>query len=119
MMALGILHFIFPETATPKVPLWIPGKVVANYLSGAVLIAAGCGIFFPKTARTSSVFLGITIFLSMIFIHAPVVLASSRFESDWCKTLVMSGGAFLLARTLNAPNRQITDGTEHQFQRAT
>ncbi|MDB6129191.1 MAG: DoxX, partial [Verrucomicrobiales bacterium] len=96
MVALGILHFVFPETITPKVPIWFPKNVMATYLSGAALILTGAAILFKKTSVVACATLGVLIFLSMLFIHLPVVLSSPNFESDWCKTFVMSGGLFLL-----------------------
>jgi uncharacterized membrane protein len=110
MMALGVQHFVFPEVTVPQVPLWIPGTRIGNYLCGAALFAAGAGITTQRTARPAAAFLGMAIFLSMIFIHLPVVVTSPRFESDWCKTLVMSGGAFLLTKTL--PRKRIPAAAE-------
>jgi uncharacterized membrane protein len=100
MMAFGVQHFIFAEVTTAQVPVWIPGTVFGNYLSGTALVAAGVGLLLQRTARMAAALLGIFVFLSVIFVHAPIVVASSRFESDWCKALVISGGAFLLAGTL-------------------
>jgi uncharacterized membrane protein len=100
MLAFGVQHFIFAEATTPQVPAWIPGTVFGNYLSGTALFATGVGLLFQRTARMAAALLGVLIFLSVIFIHAPIVIASPRFESDWCKALVISGGAFLLAGTL-------------------
>ena len=99
MTALGAEHFVFSRVATPQVPLWIPGPAAANYLGGAALVACGVGICLPRTRRKSAGLLCILIFASMLVFHLPVVLRSARFESDWTKTLVMSGGAFLLATT--------------------
>jgi len=106
MVAFGVQHFIFAELATAQVPVWIPGTVIGNYLSGTALLATGVGLLFQRTARTAAALLGMLIFLSVILIHAPIVLAAPRFESDWCKALVMSGGGFLLAGTL--PKRKET-----------
>src|SRR4030095_5859966 len=89
ILALGLEHFIFPEVATPQVPLWIPGTTVGNYLTGITLVVLGVGICVPNTRRLSSLSLGILIFLSRAIVHLPVVLNSSRFESDWTKTLVL------------------------------
>lgn len=97
MMALGIEHFVFANVTAPQVPLWLPGNVPANYLLGVVLIVAGAGLLHPRTARSSATLLGVLLFASMLLVHLPVVLNAARFESDWCKTFVMGGGAFLLA----------------------
>jgi uncharacterized membrane protein len=106
MVAFGVQHFIYSEVAAAQVPVWIPGTVIGNYLSGTALLATGVGLLFRRSARMAAGFLGMLIFLSVIFVHAPIVIAAPRFESDWCKALVMSGGAFLLAGTL--PKREET-----------
>lgn len=100
MVAFGVQHFIFADVTTAQVPAWIPGTVFGNYLSGAALLAAGMGLLLQRTARMAAALLGMFIFLTVIFIHGPIVVASPRFETDWCKALVISGGAFLLAGTL-------------------
>jgi len=109
MAALGLEHFVFASVPAPQVPVWIPGTVVGNYFSGMALVAAGVGICFQRTRRWASTLLGIIIFLSMLFVHGPVVFSTPRFESDWTKTLVLSGGAFLLART-RARDENLSDG---------
>jgi uncharacterized membrane protein len=97
MVALGVQHFVFAEVNAPQVPVWIPGTTLGNYLTGAVLIGLGTLICFEVSRWWSSALLGMVIFLSMLMVHLPVVLKSTRFESDWTKTFVLSGGAILLA----------------------
>jgi len=109
MAALGVEHFVFTEVTVPQVPVWIPGTTLGNYLTGAALIALGAGICVELSRWWSSALLAMVIFLSMAMVHLPVVLKSTRFESDWTKTFVLSGGAILLAglamenRRSNAP----------------
>ncbi len=97
MAALGVEHFIFPSVTAPQVPVWLPGTILGNYLIGLVLFALGVAICLQRTRRQASMILGVVIFLSMLIFHLPVVLQSARFESDWTKTLVMAGGAFIVA----------------------
>lgn len=96
--ALGLEHFIFAQVTAPQVPLWIPGTTIGNYLGGAALMACGVGICFQPTRRISATLLAMLVFASMLFLHLPAVLRNRRFESDWTKTLAMSGGALLLTR---------------------
>jgi len=98
MMGLGLEHFIFAKVTAPQLPVWIPGTELGNYLAGALLIACGAGIFWTRTRRNSAFLLAILVFSSMAVFHLPVALRSSRFESDWTKTFVISGGAILLAK---------------------
>jgi uncharacterized membrane protein len=109
MIALGFEHFIFPNVATPQVPLWIPGMALVNYLMGVFLIGCGMGILFARTRRAASTWLGLMLFASMLVIHLPVVFNSPRFESDWTKTLALSGGAFLLAKAAAQRNPRMTE----------
>jgi uncharacterized membrane protein len=98
MIGLGAEHFIFAKVTAPQVPVWIPGTVAGNYLAGALLIGCGAGFCWNRSRRDSAVLLAVLVFSSMLVFHLPVALRSSRFESDWTKTFVLSGGAILLAR---------------------
>ncbi|HTI71849.1 MAG TPA: hypothetical protein VMF06_17870 [Candidatus Limnocylindria bacterium] len=97
MTALGAEHYIFATDANAQVPLWLPANAPSNYLCGTVLILLGVGICIPRTRRNASALLGLAILLSMLFVHLPIALRSTHFESDWTKTFMMSAGAFLLA----------------------
>jgi uncharacterized membrane protein YphA (DoxX/SURF4 family) len=103
IVALGLEHFVFREVTTPQVPVWIPGSALTNILSGIVLLVCGAGISIRHLRRSASIVLAIFVGLSMLLVHLPVVLRSSRFESDWTKTLVITGGAILLAKSCRKP----------------
>jgi hypothetical protein len=75
----------------------IKRRLVGVGATGAALIALGAGICVELSRWWSSALLAMVIFLSMAMVHLPVVLKSTRFESDWTKTFVLSGGAILLA----------------------
>jgi uncharacterized membrane protein len=103
IVALGLEHFVFREVTTPQVPVWIPGTTLGNLCSGSVLVLCGAGICMRRFGRGASIVLAILVGLSMLLVHLPVVLRSSRFESDWTKTLVLTGGAILLAKSYRKP----------------
>ena len=111
MTGLGVEHFIFTRVVTPQVPLWIPGPAAPNYLTGAALVLCGIGICLPRMRQKCAGLLCILIFLSMLLFHLPVALRSSRFESDWTKTLVLSGGTLLLAISLTNRERKNKSGS--------
>jgi uncharacterized membrane protein len=103
IVALGLEHFIFREVATPQVPAWIPGTTLGNLCSGAVLLFCGAGILTQRFRRSAAIVLAMVVGLSLFLVHLPVVLRSSRFESDWTKTLAITGGAMLLATSCRKP----------------
>ena len=107
MTALGLEHFIFAQVSAPQVPVWIPGTAAGNYLSGTVLFLLGVGICLRRFRRWSSALLGFLILLSIVMVHAPVALRTARFESDWTKTFVLSGGAFLMANCRKEVRKEV------------
>ena len=102
----GVEHFLHPEFA-PGVPLekvtpaWIPGRLFWAYLAGAVLVVAGASIVLSKRARLAATYLGIMIFLLVLFVYLPILAAN---PSDigvglnyFFDTLAFSGAALVLA----------------------
>lgn len=103
IVALGLEHFVFREVTTPQVPVWIPGTTLGNLFSGVALLLCGAGILLQRFRFPAAIVMAVLIGISLVLVHLPVVLRSSRFESDWTKTLVMTGGAMLLAKGCRKP----------------
>jgi uncharacterized membrane protein len=76
----GVEHFLHPVNV-PGVPLeklmpvWIPGRLVIGYLTGAILVIAGAGILLGKKTRMAATYLGSWIFLLVVFIYGPILIA--------------------------------------------
>src|SRR5579863_9677168 len=76
----GVEHFLHPVNV-PGVPLekfmpvWIPGRLVIGYLTGAILVIAGAGILLGKKTRMAATYLGTWIFLLVVFIYGPILIA--------------------------------------------
>ena len=105
MIALGALgvafnDFIMEWTRTPDS---LPARMLLVYLHGAVLIAAGLGLIFRRTARPSALVLG-SIWLLWTLSDIPRVLAYGRpAMGGLFEDLALASGLFLLAALLASP----------------
>jgi uncharacterized membrane protein YphA (DoxX/SURF4 family) len=77
----GIQNFLHPINA-PGVPLekviptWIPARLLIGYLTSAILFVAGLCIVLNKKARMAAAYLGTWIFLLVVFVYGPILIAS-------------------------------------------
>jgi uncharacterized membrane protein len=77
----GVEHFLHP-LGMPGIPLekempaWIPGRVVIDYLTGAILLVCGAGILVAKKTRMAATYLGTWIVLMVVVVYGPVLIAS-------------------------------------------
>jgi hypothetical protein len=77
----GVETFLHP-LGMPGVPLeklmpvWIPGRMLIGYLTGAILFVAGIGILLTKTTRMAATYLGAWIVLLVVCVYTPVLIAA-------------------------------------------
>jgi uncharacterized membrane protein len=77
----GVEHFLHPVNV-PGVPLeklmpvWIPGRLLIGYLTGAILVIAGAGILLGRKTRMAATYLGAWIILLVVFIYGAILIAS-------------------------------------------
>lgn len=77
----GVQNFLHPLNA-PGVPLekvlptWIPARLVVGYLTSAILLVAGICILITRKARMAAMYLGTWIFLLVVFVYGPILIAS-------------------------------------------
>jgi uncharacterized membrane protein len=57
-------------------PAWIPAKLLIGYLTAAILLAAGVCILLAKKARMAATYLGSWIFLLVVFVYGPILIAA-------------------------------------------
>ncbi|MGO9084958.1 MAG: hypothetical protein ACLQBK_07010 [Candidatus Sulfotelmatobacter sp.] len=106
----GVEHFLHPLNV-PGVPLeklmptWIPARALISYLTGAILFVAGARILGSKT-RTAATYLGSWIFLLVLVVYGPILVASLLDPSTDVKvdginyffdTLLFAGAILALA----------------------
>jgi uncharacterized membrane protein YphA (DoxX/SURF4 family) len=71
IILFGVCHLLYTPGIADMVPSWIPGHLFWVYFSAAALIAAGASILIGVSVRTSSLLLGIMIFLWFVLLHVP------------------------------------------------
>jgi uncharacterized membrane protein len=114
----GVEHFLHPVNV-PGVPLeklmflWIPGRLLISYLTGAILLVAGISILLNKKARMSATYLGTWIVLLVLFVYGPILIASLADPSTEVKveginyfadTLLFAGAILALASATATPS---------------
>jgi uncharacterized membrane protein len=104
----GVEHYLHPASA-PGVPLdkiipeWVPARLLWAYLAGTVLLASGVALLLNKKARTAATCLGLLIFLLVLFVYVPLLVASPTdivALNYFADTLLYSGAVLLLADAL-------------------
>ncbi len=77
----GVQHFLHPANV-PGVPLekltpvWIPARLLIDYLTGAILLVAGVAILLARKTRMAATYLGTWIVLLVLFIYGPLLIAA-------------------------------------------
>jgi uncharacterized membrane protein len=107
----GVQHFLHPANV-PGVPLqkltpvWIPGRLLIDYLTGAILLVAGVAILLARKTRMAATYLGTWIVLLVLFIYGPILVAALANPSPDVKveginyffdTLLFAGAILALA----------------------
>ncbi len=77
----GIEHFLHP-LGLPGVPLkkempvWVPGRVLIDYVTGAALLVAGGSILLNRKTRDLATCVGGWILLTVLVIYGPVLIGA-------------------------------------------
>lgn len=83
-VVLGAFILLWGDFATPweSVPVTGPFRSLLAYLTGAVLIAAGAGMFWARTARAAAIVLA-AISLGFTVLWAQVVARAPQIYDSW------------------------------------
>jgi hypothetical protein len=107
----GVEHFLHPA-GCPGVPLekltpvWIPGRLLIGYLTGAILLLAGASILLARKTRLAATYLGTWILLLVLFIYGPILIVQLSDPSTAVKveginyfadTMLFAGAILALA----------------------
>ena len=108
----GVEHFLHPINV-PGVPLrkimpvWIPGRMIISFLTGAILVVCGAGILLAKKTRIAAAYLGAWITLLVFTVYLAILIASFPVPSIDVKveavnyftdTMLYAGTILALAR---------------------
>jgi len=117
LIVLGAQHFTHNAFVTAKVPDYFPLKNLLDYLVGAVLIAAACGILFTVNTyiRWTVSALGVILMALALLQHIPLLVANPYIAIEWTGAmldLALAAGAFIIARTVTVdrPEGLLTEG---------
>ena len=133
----GFEHFLHPA-ACPGVPLqklmpvWIPGRLLIGYLTGAILLVAGAYILLGKKTRMAATYLGTWIVMLVVFIYGPILIGSLLDPSTAVKveginyfgdTLLFAGAILALASATpptdqNAAHQPVTNDASSGLEQA-
>ena len=108
MVVFGVQHFLFRRFVSNLVTPWIPAHAFWVVFTGLCLIAAGLAIATGHLGRAAATWLGTMFLLWFLLEHAPRVAASPGFGPGWDSmfvALAMSGGSFIVARTMPGRGR--------------
>jgi len=102
MAVFGVEHFIYADFVATLVPSWIPGHLFWTYFTGIALIAAALSITLKIQARLAATLLGIMIFLFVLMVSVPKIIASPGDRFVWnggVRDLALSASALIFAAT--------------------
>ncbi len=115
VIVFAIEHFLHPA-GLPGVPLrrempiWVPGRVMIDYVTGASLLAAGAGMLLGRNTKTLIACAGGWILLMVLVIYGPVLIgalgepgigANVEGINYFADTLLFSGTILALGRTVS------------------
>ncbi len=101
IISFSIDHFVYAHEAADYVPAWVPHHVMWLYITGSALAAAGIAILFDIKRKLGATLLGVMIFIWVIILHIPRVIAgpmdNSGESSSAFLALAYCGIAFVIA----------------------
>ena len=101
MISLGILGFVYGDFALvwQPVPQWLPLREPAAYACAALMLTAGAGLLWTRTAALASRTLLVYLLLWLILLRVPRLVMAPLAEVSWLgcgETAVMVAGGWAL-----------------------
>ena len=87
-------------------PVWIPGRLIIGYVTGAILIVCGESMLLGKKTRMAATYLGAWIVLLVLLVYGPILIAALADPSTGAKveginyfadTLLFAGAVLAVA----------------------
>jgi len=96
----GVQHFVYANFVEQLVPVWMPGRRIWVFITGAALIAGGVGMVIPVTAHLVARLAALMIFLWVWMLHVPRALATWPETGETAaifEALALAGTALIVA----------------------
>jgi len=108
LAGLGVQALVTGDVVPGLEPLppTVPGRLIWATLSGLVLAGAGAAMLAGRVARAGALAAAGLLFLWVVALHLPLLLADPTNGSEWTTTLealAMGGAAWALAGLLSPP----------------
>ena len=85
----GEQHFEYARYVASLVPAWIPQHLFWARFTGACMLAAALGFFFPPRAALAGILLGTMFLLWFVVLHLPRVLAAPHSRDEWSSAIIV------------------------------
>jgi uncharacterized membrane protein YphA (DoxX/SURF4 family) len=100
LATFGAEHLAGARFIMQAVPSWMPARLFWAYFVGFALIATAISFVISKYVPLSAVMVGVMIFLFVLILHVPRVVANPRDRISWAvalRDLAFASGAWALA----------------------
>ncbi len=111
MAIFGADHFVGAKFVATIVPSWIPGHLFWAYFVGFALVAAALSLATSIRWRLAAALLGIMIFIFVLTIHVPNLLAAPHDRTRLTillRDLCLSAGAVAFAASQTSANSSLS-----------
>ena len=104
LLTFGIQHFLYASFIATLVPTWIPGSYFWAIGTGLALMASGISIMLEWKNKSSSLLLGVMIWIWVAVVHVPRVLVDTFDGYEWTslfQSMLIATGALVLYQNLS------------------
>lgn len=96
----GMIHLRYAGVIETMVPGWIPLRELVPYLTGTMLVAAGCAMIFARTRRLAAAGIAMMFSSWIVVVHLPRVFAKPLDAYEWSfagMAMSLTGALLILA----------------------
>lgn len=107
LATFGGEHLAGPRFLMQLVPSWMPARLFWAYFVGVALLAAAISFVSMRYVRLSATLLGLMLFLFVLLLHVPRVMANPRDRISWAvalRDLAFASGAWAFAGSESRKN---------------
>jgi len=104
LILLGTAHFIHPALITPKIPTYLPGASVIDYMVGAAMVGLGFCILARRYAQICALALGVLLLVFALLYSVPTLAGNIKNGGEWTTLLLavaVASGGFVGAGKVN------------------